>query len=1624
MSEHLHQQLNEHLRDALLALCLTYALPEDDTLQASALKNRVVTADDLYAYWLMDVQVSQAVPTSRVASAIASLQHYINAISLGLEPGYDVRGMSDVQHTTWRDSLHAYSVWRATQQLRHFPASYLSPTLRRNKTESFQQLENDIYQCRIQTDSVLPAIQRYLTRFEEIASLKTLNGYIDGNKDNLANSTYYFVGKSNVDNTYFWRSLDMSRRCLRQATAGGPLCKQDAPQPNAWTDWEKIPLPASQNIPDHSVRPVYFNNRLFVVWAQCESPAVIAHNAEYSWALPDETEQNYKSRLAGFLKSQFIQFRLYFAYMKYDGSWSGPQLCSDEYCVMKELNQLNRLNKDALKQATDTVAVLDNTTYPPSLFLGLNAHAGASQVTDNRIHSDFFQAVRINHDFNTERLFSRGTLVDLKPNTQHEQLARRYLSLFTYNNQHNFQFHAPASETVAVNNVVNSTVPLAYHGWNFDNQQTFISDLTQENDIAFNTTSSALEVTTRLNQPFPEYRTIELKARNSKTELFMSLTLLRPSANGAEKSTLENGSLLSFTSQVAPACNWISLSITCQKTGVTYTSLIYDNGNDNLGSVKALSLTSVNNRWETKLKDKFIEYDAFNFLFENTNTDYTITVNFHTEANTWPDNQNHWIFDNAMATLYARHYKPVVIIPRDENTPHPHNIHRGNSTIVGEPKTSRRELTGTLLSLDPAHTFSAHIQLNPQTLRPSEEQSNDVTGSRPITIIYGVLTLDSDTRTQERVLRGYALKAVSLTLPEKNARSITPLSPRIRRGLPQPNGTPEFIDFRDSLIKYSDTGAAGVLRAPIRMNTRVIRQVSAAASVSLDHLFSLSASQWREPALDAQFAPQLLDFQGAHGTYFWELFLYLPWLVASRLNTEQRYAEAEAWLKYIFDPTSLATDLQHAPEYWKLFALTPVKPELSYARNNPDDPNQIALSAPVHFRQALYGLYIDIQLNRGDAAYRQASADSLAEAKLWYVRVKNLLGPRPGSTLADPWQPVSLQTLTASTSRSLRQLEQQIGHSTTPGSDIYRAPINDAQNPLSRDSSLLSLPMDPSLMARWDTVDSRLFNLRHHLSISGKPLHLSLFAPALDARSLLERYTHNTAGSTVATPGPLMTDVGHYRFQIIYAHAMTMVDNVIQLGNTLLSLFERKDQTEQALQQQQQAWELAQIAVEQQVQGLNVDDHNHKALLAGRRAIEGRMQYFENQLKEGISPTEARASQQYLESAQWEIAASAAQASAGLAMLVPNIFGTSNGGIRFEGAFQAIQAGAQGVANEKRSSAYHLDRSEQFNRRAQEWAQALDQCRLELNQVDLQLEAHVQQTALLRLQLRHTEKAMQQARDTYELLNKRFTGSQLYQWLNNQLATFYYQAYDAAHALCLSAQASWQYERADWNSRFIQASRWNNQFKGMSAGESLKLELMKMNAAYLQHHQRDLEISKTVSLRQLPEKDKEKAKEPSKETVVTLNKNWEELRTELLKDGTVDFELTKALFDTDYPGHYLRRIKSISVSLPATLGPYEDIRATLTQTWSQTQLSEKTGHTKDNLRVREQIALSTGLNDSGLFTLNFDTDERYVPFEYTGAISKWHLAFPNPEAQAALLASLSDIIVHVRYTARSAGGLG
>ena len=66
----------------------------------------------------------------------------------------------------------------------------------------------------------------------------------------------------------------------------------------------------------------------------------------------------------------------------------------------------------------------------------------------------------------------------------------------------------------------------------------------------------------------------------------------------------------------------------------------------------------------------------------------------------------------------------------------------------------------------------------------------------------------------------------------------------------------------------------------------------------------------------------------------------------------------------------------------------------------------------------------------------------------------------------------------------------------------------------------------------------------------------------------------------------------------------------------------------------------------------------------------------------------------------------------------------------------------------------------------------------------------------------------------------------------------------------------------------------------------------------------------------------------------------------------------------------------------------------------------------------QSIATSSGVDDAGLFVVDFD-DDRYLPFEGAGAISEWKIELPvhsHPE-----LGKLTDIVLQLGYTARDGG---
>ena len=145
----------------------------------------------------------------------------------------------------------------------------------------------------------------------------------------------------------------------------------------------------------------------------------------------------------------------------------------------------------------------------------------------------------------------------------------------------------------------------------------------------------------------------------------------------------------------------------------------------------------------------------------------------------------------------------------------------------------------------------------------------------------------------------------------------------------------------------------------------------------------------------------------------------------------------------------------------------------------------------------------------------------------------------------------------------------------------------------------------------------------------------------------------------------------------------------------------------------------------------------------------------------------------------------------------------------------------------------------------------------------------------------------------------------------------YFQCYQMAYGLAKRAELPFRFDLGLTDSNYIQFGYWNSLQKGFLAAEGLYSDLKSMEIAYLDQNVREYEITKSISLLLL---------DPL--ALITLKET-----------GMCFITLPEQYFDMDYPGHYMRRIKSLSLTIPCVAGPYTSINCTLTLVGNKIRVS-------------------------------------------------------------------------------------
>lgn len=203
---------------------------------------------DIYAFFLLDVEMSGCFRTSRVVCAISSLQLYIHRILVNLEQSasdgfsvliamkeFDEQKLNEFkQEWEWRKN---YRVWEANRKVFLYPENYIEPDLRDNKSPIFKELEDELLQQKITKESAEAAYKKYLAQFAELARLRIAGSYYHADTN-----TYYFFGRTQQDPPqYYYRKWVDSK---------------------VWTSWEKIELGINSDM----VAAIIHLGKLYLFW--------------------------------------------------------------------------------------------------------------------------------------------------------------------------------------------------------------------------------------------------------------------------------------------------------------------------------------------------------------------------------------------------------------------------------------------------------------------------------------------------------------------------------------------------------------------------------------------------------------------------------------------------------------------------------------------------------------------------------------------------------------------------------------------------------------------------------------------------------------------------------------------------------------------------------------------------------------------------------------------------------------------------------------------------------------------------------------------------------------------------------------------------------------------------------------------------------------------------------------------------------------------------------------------------------------------------------------------------------------------------------------------------------------
>ena len=796
--------------------------------------------------------------------------------------------------------------------------------------------------------------------------------------------------------------------------------------------------------------------------------------------------------------------------------------------------------------------------------------------------------------------------------------------------------------------------------------------------------------------------------------------------------------------------------------------------------------------------------------------------------------------------------------------------------------------------------------------------------------------------------------------------------------------------------------------------------------------------------VDGPYPAPMVDFVwgGANAMYNWELFFYVPMLIAEKMIAEQSYEEALLWLQLVFDPRERYSsyertkdfihDLPKGARYWKFLPFfankdadksvlemlglptkqdkLPDRSALSSLvdkwKNDPFNPHLIARYRNVAYQKYVVMKYLDTLIGWGDQEFSKDTTESVNLAIQFYLLAAELLGPKsPEAPEPKALSPLTVRQLLSRTD-DLGNAFIEYENSALVGKDKAKVlSIRAMDERAKRTGNIIesmfyfSVPRNDTLFSYWDTVADRLYKIRNSLNIQGVKRTLALFAPPIDPGMLVKARAMGLSIDSILNSANEKRSI--YRFRVIVKLAVDMAKDACQMGRDLLAILEKQDAEQ--LQVFKAKCDKAVVAESKTVHEMEV-----KSLEAEKVRLEEKKTARQNAAKKKktmhvVSAAEKKYQKLMEKVAKIQETVEKVRNIASATFKIPdfkygsvvNAFGgprfdiESLGGTKLaENLVSAAESYAARFAQRQLDAAKTKLQAE-LERRKKEWTLEDEMADAEVVEVEKQEVVNEIKTQQVEKKHKNIENEILRSEQVYEVLSEKFTNNDLYIWLEKELGKTFKKYVNLLIEVAKMAERAYHFEIPnDADKSYIQSNYWDSFYKGLLAPERILLDLRRMEKAYLEKDCHGMEIIRPIAI----------FKNLTTPTEIPQNVTVE--KTDSKNEYLITIQ--PGLFNADFEGHVNRRIRDVRLQIISGNfnEEFANVNAELTLT-------------SDTLFSRI-YATSMALSNVGKFDFSF-VDDKYSSFEGASLdeITEWTLRLSNIDCLDKINAK---VILLISYT--------